>query len=80
MEVNLSIKGVPAPLAAALKERASANHRSLQGELMAIIEAAIEGADNPAVGAIARANKSAASASRQATSIAKLGSSNLWTR
>ena len=38
---NLSIKDVPEPLAEALRQRASRNHRSLQGELMAIIEAAI---------------------------------------
>jgi plasmid stability protein len=38
MEVNLSIKGVPAELAERLRQRAERNHRSLQGELMAIIE------------------------------------------
>ena len=40
MAVTLSIKSVPDPLAAQLRERAQRNHRSLQGELMAIIEAA----------------------------------------
>ena len=39
MPVNLSIKDVPDELAEALRERARANHRSLQGELMAMIEA-----------------------------------------
>ena len=34
---NLSIKDVPEPLAEALRLRAALNHRSLQGELMAII-------------------------------------------
>jgi plasmid stability protein len=44
MQVNLSIKGVPEALAQKLRERAARNHRSLQGELMAIIEeAASEG-------------------------------------
>jgi len=38
---NLSIKDVPEPLAEALRQRASRHHRSLQGELMAIIEAAV---------------------------------------
>lgn len=38
---NLSIKDVPEPLAEALRERAARHHRSLQGELMAIIEAAV---------------------------------------
>jgi plasmid stability protein len=40
MAVNLSIKGVPDALAETLRLRALAHHRSLQGELMAIIEAA----------------------------------------
>ena len=40
MPVNLSIKDVPDRLATALRDRASSNHRSLQGELLAIIEAA----------------------------------------
>ena len=39
MAVNLSVKDVPDDLAEALRERARANHRSLHGELMAIIEA-----------------------------------------
>jgi plasmid stability protein len=38
MAVNLSVKDVPDDLAQALRERARANHRSLQGELMAMIE------------------------------------------
>lgn len=37
---NLSIKDVPEDLAEALRQRAARNHRSLQGELMAIIEQA----------------------------------------
>jgi len=40
MPVNLSIKNVPDALAARLRERAARNHRSLQGELMAILESA----------------------------------------
>ena len=40
MTVNLSIKGVPSELAARLRLRAERNHRSLQGELMAIVEQA----------------------------------------
>ena len=38
MLVNLSIKNVPEAMAAKLRERAQRNHRSLQGELMAILE------------------------------------------
>ena len=35
---TISIKDVPDPWAEALRQRAARNHRSLQGELMAIIE------------------------------------------
>ena len=42
MSVNLSIKEVPDALAARLRARAERNHRSLQRELMAIVEAAAE--------------------------------------
>jgi plasmid stability protein len=38
--VNLSIKGVPEALAERLRLRAARNHRSLQRELMAIVEEA----------------------------------------
>lgn len=38
---NLSIKDVPAEIVARLRERAARNHRSLQGELMALISAAV---------------------------------------
>lgn len=40
---NLSIKDVPEQWAETLRQRAARNHRSLQGELMAIIEAAVKG-------------------------------------
>jgi len=36
--VNLSIKNVPDELAEALRQRAAGHHRSLQGELMIILE------------------------------------------
>ncbi len=38
MPVNLSIKGVPNELAQRVRTRARLNHRSLQGELMAMLE------------------------------------------
>ena len=41
MPVSLSIKDVPDDLAAALRERAAGNHRSIQGELMHILETAV---------------------------------------
>ncbi len=40
MSVSLSIKEVPDALAAKLRARTGRNHRSLQRELMAIVEAA----------------------------------------
>ncbi len=42
MPVSLSIKNVPDELAQKLRERAKRNHRSLQGELLAILEAEAE--------------------------------------
>lgn len=41
MPVNLSIKNVPEELADRLRRRAEASHRSMQGELMAILENAL---------------------------------------
>lgn len=40
MPVNLSVKNVPEDLAERLRQRAKRHHRSLQGELMAILEEA----------------------------------------
>jgi plasmid stability protein len=40
--VNLSIKNAPDEVVRRLRERAERHHRSLQGELLAIIEAAVE--------------------------------------
>ncbi len=40
VSVNLSIKSAPDALVATLKTRAARHHRSLQGELMAILEVA----------------------------------------
>ena len=38
--MDLSIKGVPEEQVKRLRERAKANHRSLQGELRALVDAA----------------------------------------
>jgi plasmid stability protein len=38
MAVTLSVKNVPEKLAERLRQRAARNHRSLQGELMSILE------------------------------------------
>ena len=43
MPVNLSIKNAPDEIVRRLKERAKRNHRSLQGELLSIVEQAISG-------------------------------------
>jgi antitoxin FitA len=40
LTVDLSIKGVPEQQVRRLRERAKANHRSLQGELRALIDEA----------------------------------------
>ena len=45
MSINLSVKNVPLDWADRLRARAERNHRSLQGELMAIIETALSEAD-----------------------------------
>jgi antitoxin FitA len=42
MPVNLSIKNAPDHVVQRLRDRAARNHRSLQGELLAIIEAAAD--------------------------------------
>ncbi len=43
MAVTLSIKDVPDDLADALRDRARRNHRSIQGELRAILEQNLRG-------------------------------------
>ena len=42
MAVARSIKGMPDRLARALQQRAARNHRSLQGELMHILETSLD--------------------------------------
>ncbi len=41
MAVTLSVKNVPDELADKLRERAAENHRSMQGELLSILENAL---------------------------------------
>lgn len=41
MPINLSIKNAPDDLVERLRQRAAKHHRSLQGELLAIIEEAV---------------------------------------
>jgi len=47
---NLSIKDVPEAWAQALRQRAARNHRSLQGELMALIQGSVAAASSPLTG------------------------------
>ncbi len=42
MSINLSIKNAPDDLVRLLRLRAERNHRSMQGEMLAIIEAAVK--------------------------------------
>jgi plasmid stability protein len=42
MSVNLSVKNAPDAMVERLKARAKRNHRSLQGEMMAILERAAD--------------------------------------
>ncbi len=42
MPVNLSIKNVPDDVAVKLRQRAKTNHRSLQGELLALLQDSVE--------------------------------------
>ena len=52
MAVNLSVKNVPDELAELLRRRAAGNHRSLQKELLSILETAVgRGASTPRMNA-----------------------------
>ena len=44
MPVSLSVKNVPDPIARLLRQRAARHRRSLQGELLAILEESVTGA------------------------------------
>jgi len=51
MPINLSIKNAPDAMVDRLRARAERHHRSLRGELIAIIEAAVQ--DEPATSPVA---------------------------
>mgnify|MGYP001493878754 CR=1 FL=1 len=53
MSVTLSIKNVPEETARRLRERAAGNHRSLQGELLHIIETAVRSGERLSLADIA---------------------------
>jgi plasmid stability protein len=54
MGVNLSIKNVPAETVEILKHRAKNNHRSLQGELLAILDAATNASKRMTIAEVSR--------------------------
>lgn len=68
---TISIKDVPDLWAEALRQRAARNHRSLQGELMAIIEASLAGVPQatPVGPAIGMAWQVPAGAAREGRSV-----------
>lgn len=55
MPASLSIKNVPDDVVEALRQRAASNHRSIQGELMHILESAVARRPFPAVAMLRRA-------------------------
>ena len=73
MDVNLSIKAVPQELAERLRRRAERHHRSLQGELMAIIEAAA--AEEVDAGAGSSVGQSASTSTGTSTGAIAIGRS-----
>jgi len=54
MAVNLSIKNVPEALARKLRARAARHRRSLQGELLNILEESVTGSDRLGVDEVVR--------------------------
>lgn len=72
MGLNLSIKSVPDDIAARLRARATRNHRSLQGELMNIICAAVADEAQPSGAAAVASAHAAARGTRGWKSIAEV--------
>ncbi|MCY7314756.1 MAG: Arc family DNA-binding protein [Rubrivivax sp.] len=62
--MNLSIKDVPDAVAERLRVRALRNHRSLQGELMAIIQSAVAAEPEPTARTAEQHDTSASMAAR----------------
>ena len=72
MPVTLSIKNAPDEIVKRLKERAERHHRSLQGELMAILEEAV-GTPRPLTtdDVLAEVRRMGLSTPREATAIVR---------
>lgn len=69
MPVTLSVKNTPDEIVRRLKDRAARHHRSLQGELMAILEAAAHDEGQPLTPREALQHARAAGISTPATSV-----------
>ena len=70
---NISIKEVPEAWAEALRQRASRNHRSLQGELMSLIEQALSEPSDACSSAMAAAQAGMPASGAQVAGIDRLG-------
>ena len=79
MPVNLSIKNAPDDVVQRLRERAARNHRSLQGELMAIIEEAVQAATSSNVDEVLSEVRRARSPSPRRSSRDHSGGPGWWT-
>ncbi len=73
MSVNLSVKNVPDQLAEKLRRRAEANHRSLQGELMALLEASLQQGPAVSVESVTVSGPAASTPQAEKLSVAELG-------
>src|SRR4051812_13951969 len=80
MAVDLSVKRVPDDVARRLRRRAEMNHRSLQGELMVILQEAAGGAASASAGAAARGAGTSAAVSRGRSRVAPASESALIIR
>jgi len=69
---TLSIKDVPDTWAEALRQRAARNHRSLQGELMALVEKAVI-ETNPVSARAPQSERAAAISPGQVAGVDRLG-------
>jgi plasmid stability protein len=69
---TLSIKDVPDTWAEALRQRAARNHRSLQGELMALVEKAVI-ETSPVSGGVPQSERAAGVSAAQVAGLDRFG-------
>ena len=70
---NISIKDVPEQWAQALRQRAARNHRSLQGELMSLIEQAVSDPPGSLGSAMTKAQAGMTASGGQLVGLDRLG-------